>query len=327
MKNENEYTIENEVKDLIGETETAEQAKEAEDASPITTKSDLLKAIHNRTEETPEEESKPEEKQETKQPEQPKETEKAPETPEPERRTHKQKRAEWWEKNKDRVLSKRSDPRDEQIATLQREIEELKKKNEESPRLTKGNFASEEDYIKHIFDQRYTELQTAANEKYQREMEDADAQNAEAERWARLTAEQFSTDEEMEEYRDAVSMAGNLPMTPEVARYIKESENGPSLLYYLCNNPDELVELSELSDTRRQYRLFRLESKIESERQAKPTETAKETTHREAPKATGRLSGNPTMGTSELNMDPENSTSVDRVRALLRRRNPGAIIP
>ena len=100
MKNDNEYTIENEVKDLIGET--AEQAKEAEDASPITTKSDLLKAIHDRTEETPEEESAPEEKQETKQPEQPKETEKAPETPEPERRTHKQKRAEWWEKNKAR---------------------------------------------------------------------------------------------------------------------------------------------------------------------------------------------------------------------------------
>lgn len=326
MKNDNEYTIENEVKDLIEGT-AEEKANEAEETTaPITSKSDLLKAIHERTEETPEE-SAPE-KEEAKQPEQPKETEKAQEAPEPERRTHKQKRAEWWEKNKDRVLSKHPDPRDEKIEALQREIEELKKRDAApTQRLTKGNFASEEDYIKHIFDQRYTELQTAANEKYQKEIEDADAQNAESERWARLTAEQFPTEEEREEYADAVSMAGKLPMTPEVARYIKESENGPSLLYYLCNNPDELVELSELSDTRRQYRLFRLESKIESERQTKHTETAKETTRREAPKATGRLSGNPTMGTSELNVDPENSTSVDRVRALLRRRNPGAIIP
>jgi hypothetical protein len=70
------------------------------------------------------------------------------------------------------------------------------------------------------------------------------------------------------DYREKVTENESLPITPEMAQVIRESEMGPELAYYLAENEDKAAAISQLSPFLQARELGRIEALLESQKAA-----------------------------------------------------------
>lgn len=61
---------------------------------------------------------------------------------------------------------------------------------------------------------------------------------------------------------DAVTRNPNVPITPDMAEVIRDSDAGPDLAYHLGKNPQEALRIAQMSPTRRAVEMGRLEARV-----------------------------------------------------------------
>lgn len=83
---------------------------------------------------------------------------------------------------------------------------------------------------------------------------------------SQLAEEAFSyrESEAREKYADydAVTRNPNVPITPDMAEVIRDSDAGPDLAYHLGKNPQEAMRIAQMSPTRRAVEMGRLEARV-----------------------------------------------------------------
>lgn len=100
--------------------------------------------------------------------------------------------------------------------------------------------------------------------------------------------------EKYDDFRE-VAYNDNLPITPEMAATIKESEVGPDLAYWLGSNPKEASRISRLSPLQQARELGKIEAKLDTSAPVKKTSSAP------APikPVTARTTNNPSYDTTD----------------------------
>lgn len=144
-----------------------------------------------------------------------------------------------------------------EIKTLRREIEELKREREaaqkapepKAARLRKDQFASEEDYFEALVKTRMAEERQATAKAEADAKAEEDAHQKEVSAWVDKIHANFPTQEERDDYDDAlVSAFGDDPAASIGAmagEYVYQHQNGPKILRYLADHPKVCASLKD----------------------------------------------------------------------------------
>ena len=201
--------------------------------------------------------------------------------------SRKERRALWWEKNKDRVQSK-NDPRDEKIRELEEKLNKLMapKEGEKS----KKDYANEREYFEDIADKRFEKILENMAAQQKRQYEEQEKQNSFAKSWHEKIMEQIP-EADREDYDKAChSIDFNDYYGKEISDYVTNSDMGPALHWFLIQNPEEVEKIKRASGKKQDFMLFNLENRLQG---TKPKEeTKQEERETQTPRTTGKLAGN-----------------------------------
>lgn len=196
----------------------------------------------------------------------------------------------------------------------ERKLAEFGKKQEKKATVTRKNFATDEEYVNHLTDQRVE----------QREME-RQGQQMQTERqlgafrearatWEAKVNKHFTDEQTQSEYQEAVESLGDLNSTlnDQINSYIVKSPAGPLLLKYLADRPSVINTLKDmhewdLASALQQIAQYTIQSKVAATAPQKPTA---------APAPVGRVGkGTPgTMTKSEDEMTDEEALQAYRAK-------------
>lgn len=140
-------------------------------------------------------------------------------------------------------------------------IDELTRQRREAERQAeywKARAEQHVDYDSLDYEEGIAERVRKANRQEQLETAQATA--------AQLAGEAFSyreaeARERLPDY-DAVTRNPNVPITPDMAEVIRDSDVGPELAYHLGKNPQEALRLAQLHPTRRAVEMGKLEARL-----------------------------------------------------------------
>lgn len=123
-------------------------------------------------------------------------------------------------------LSRSNREKNEQIASLKREVEALKKSMPRPPEKTRDDFANDEEWINHLAGKRAKEMfeQETAKWREERELREANESYAKSEEGARTL---------IPDYDDVMSREVNLPVDRETYMYVMKSPLGAMVNYTL----------------------------------------------------------------------------------------------
>ncbi|MGI9297834.1 MAG: hypothetical protein ACR2QC_08040 [Gammaproteobacteria bacterium] len=171
-----------------------------------------------------------------------------------------------------RRLSGQLRDKDTQIAELKGQVDTLTKlvqpKQDDSPqtsdtsgRPSRGNFDDDDDYFEALADWKASERVAAAlsrRDQEERERQEAEKASGVSETYAgRLQEARTRYDD-----YDEVVESSDLIISDDVTGAILESEQGPDIVYYLAQNPEEGKRLNGLSAVKLGKELGKIEAKV-----------------------------------------------------------------
>lgn len=165
-------------------------------------------------------------------------------------------------------------------------------------------------YQTYLFAEARNEAVKAAREELTREQQTTQARRRETEFATR--EQKFSKD--LPDYFEVTR--GQVPITPEMADVIKESDIGPALAYHLGKNPDVAASIAQLNPLQAARELGRLEAKL--------AEKPKASAVSNAPPPAPRLGGSGDTGGSVKADSPDSDKLSDAEWNRLRQRQLAA---
>ena len=182
--------------------------------------------------------------------------------------TPEEKREYAWQKlrNENKTFRTKNEQLTQQIKELQSQIDSFKQKSSEpQEKLTRENFATEEDWLRYLsHDQNmkdFAALQNKQNEGYLKQLQEQQRMLVIAER-----EEALFPAEKRAEYVQVVNaamgagMKSALENNPDIMQFIDNSQMGPRILYHFAMMPKDMIAIAENPNpASRQFMLANLE--------------------------------------------------------------------
>ena len=148
------------------------------------------------------------------------------------------------------------------VERLKRELDEARQQiqalntqaqpNQQAPvsDVTRNHFITDEEYMNYMAEQRAQQYvaqiqqQQAAQAAQQKEVDDL------TNSWNNKITESFKTEEELSDYKEAISALGNPAnvFRPEITKYIFDSSVGPKLLKYFADRPSAVNKVNSMHE-------------------------------------------------------------------------------
>lgn len=116
--------------------------------------------------------------------------------------------------------------------------------------VTRNHFRTDEEYMNYMAEQRAQQYvaqiqqQQSAQAAQQKEVDDL------TNSWNNKIAESYKTDEELSDYKEAISALGNPAnvFRPEITKYIFDSAVGPKILKYFADRPSAINKVNSMHE-------------------------------------------------------------------------------